>query len=438
MNSKFKMLLTVSLMVFMMGANLSYTEDERGFFYGSIDLALISDAEARRGGGFRGGGSRGFKSYSRPKARPSPSKTRKPNKTVNRKSTKKATTNSRPKTRFASSTQRASSERSSKALYAKTKAKFKKPTTTATTASSKTVPTVSNKMTQNASRNDSRTYYSRRDSYYSGYSTPTYVYAGQSSYGMWDSIFLYSMMSNSSFGYHHSNNAGYSEWRREANELSQTNADLKKQLDAMDAKIAGIDPKTKVDPNFLPKGVDADIPLATQVLEDMKPEMRICTGQSDGTYKTVGKIYSNIATNLNVTVVETNGSIDNLEKINSGVCDVALVQRDAYWVYLDKHPKAKLPVERVSSPYDEYVHMVCNTGNDVEEVDDLTSSNTLYVGIEGSGSEVTWNNFVAENDAYASVNVVKATNLEARMKITSEKDSCALYVGALGAPVQFS
>lgn len=440
----------IALMVLMSGANVTYKPDQRGFWYGSLDFDLISEVEARRGGGFRGGGSRGFRSYSKPRSKPSSSKsskrknnysnnnrkTAKPTAKSQVKSTPKKTQTVKPRTRFVNNTQRASSERKARASYSQTKAKFKKPVGQPSsfskgTSSSKAYS--NNKLAQSARNNDSRTYYSRRDSYYSGWNTPTYIYAGQPSYGLWDAMFLWHMMSTPTFGYHHANDSGYTQWRQEANELAKTNEDLKKQLAEMDKKIAAIDPNTKVDPNFLPKGVDSDIALSPDVMEAFKPEFRVCTGQVDGTYKSVGNLYSNIATNLNVKVVETKGSIENLQKINSGECDAALVQRDAYWVYIDQNPKAQLPVERISSPYKEYVHMVCNTGNSVEEVEDLTASNVLYVGLEGSGSEVTWNNFVAENSDYSKVKVVRADNVETRQKVKANKNACALYVGALGS-----
>lgn len=447
---KSKMFMIITAIVMMAGFDVQYKPDSSGIWGTSLDFSFIQEADAKRGG-FRGGGSRGFRSYSKPK-RSSPPKSKSRNKNKN-KSTKndkkivktsqnsntKSTTKAKPRTRFVNNTQRAVSERNSKKAYSQAAKKFQKPPVakpTFTNVSSAKSATKNSKILSKARQNDSRTYYSRRDNYYSGWNAPTYVYAGAPSYGFWDAMFLWHMMSTPTFGYHHSNNEDYKAWRAEAEQLAESNKELQAKLDKMDAeiaKIANTTPKVEVDPNYLPSNVPADIALSPVVMESFKPSMKICTGLPDGTYQTVVNMYKAVVTNIDISVVGTFGSLDNLKRVTSGQCDAALVQRDAYWVYIDENPESKLPLERVNSPYREYVHMVCNVNSGVGDVRDLTNANTLYVGPNGSGSSVTWNNFVAENEKYSGVKVVQTSNDDARQRVSSEEKSCSLYVGSLAS-----
>lgn len=120
-----------------------------------------------------------------------------------------------------------------------------------------------------------QTYTYRRDVYYTRvhYVPASYVYYGPSYYGMWDTVFLYSMLGTMdyNFYYHHQNDPDVQRWRAEANLQAEKNADLKAQLAAADQKIAAMKGQP-VDPNYVPKDVDPDLMLSKVALDQASPE----------------------------------------------------------------------------------------------------------------------------------------------------------------------
>jgi TRAP-type uncharacterized transport system substrate-binding protein len=46
---------------------------------------------------------------------------------------------------------------------------------------------------------------------------------------------------------------------------------------------------------------------------------------------------------LNVAIVTTQGSLDNLARLEKGECDAAIVQNDAYGVYRKQTPNRRWP-----------------------------------------------------------------------------------------------
>lgn len=195
----------------------------------------------------------------------------------------------------------------------------------------------------------------------------------------------------------------------------------------------------KVDPNYLPKGVDADIALSQEALNSQKPMFKVCVGSESGAYF---RIASNIMVPgqnvVNMVPVVTSGSREVIEKVSNGECDGGFVQGDSYWNYVEHHQTANLPFARVFTPFKEAIHLVCNASSSVDEIDDLSSKNQVYFPSK-SGAAETWTNIVAENDEYAKIpsslnnaSLVVNSNEEAMLKVNQGKDACAVYVAVPG------
>lgn len=341
--------------------------------------------------------------------------------------------------------------RQAKSALKTQRAKFKKPTSSASTGSGKATPASykksygSNKSYRRAASYDRSTYYSRRNQYYGGYSAPGYVYYGSPSYGMWDTIFLYSMLSSmshnshaSSFAYNRQNDADYRTWRREADKLSQDNAELRAQLAQMDAGSAKLK-GTPVNGDYIPDGIDADIMMSQEVLASQKPTMRICVGSKNGTYfrVTAGVLMQGI-NSVNIVPVTTAGTGEILDNIANGKCDAGFVQGDGYWNYVETKKTDVLPFERVSSPYKEAVHLICNAKG-ADSIGDLSAKNKVWFPAK-SGAAETWKNFIGEDSDYGKIQTVinnpsmaVGSYEEAVLKASQDKNSCAMYVGAPGA-----
>jgi len=118
------------------------------------------------------------------------------------------------------------------------------------------------------------TYYDRRNSYYSTHYShpPQYVYNHQSSFGMWDAMFLWMLLGNNSHGsehiYHHQNDPGVQEWMAAAKEEAKENAELKAKLEKMEKDIEDMKSKgVKVDETYIPEDIDPDIAFNPDFVE---------------------------------------------------------------------------------------------------------------------------------------------------------------------------
>ena len=334
--------------------------------------------------------------------------------------------------------------RNAKAALKSQRAKFKKASTKTSSAQVKADTTKyrSNKAYASARNANPSTYHTRRNSYYAGYTAPSYVYYGAPSYGMWDTIFLYSMLSSMNnnnnagqFAHNYANDADYQAWRREAETLAQDNAELRAQLaqlDAQSAKLAG----TPIVDGYVPAGVDADIMLSQEALISMKPTMTVCVGSQSGAYfRVVAGIMAPGSNSVNMVAVTTSGTPEILANLANGTCDAGFTQGDGYWNYVEANNTIDLPFERVFTPFKEAVHMVCNEDGPTT-IADLGSSNRVWFP-PTSGAAETWKNFVGESDKYNKVNTglndssMKVSSYEeALLKVSADKNSCAMYVAA--------
>jgi len=285
---------------------------------------------------------------------------------------------------------------------------------------------------------DPGTYYDRRTRYYGGYEPPVYVYNNPSSFGVWDTIFLYHIMNDNNhsgqFAYNHQNDPDYQAWREQANILAKDNAELRKQLADMDAgaaKLAG----TPINPSYLPEGVDADVALSSGAREASLPTFKVCVGYASGTYykATAGTIAPALDL-VNTVVVTTQGSAQEIEMLANGECDAAFVQADAYWNYVEDHQTTKLPFSRLMTPYRETVHLLCREDGP-SELSELTAENKVWFP-KGSGAAVTWRNFIGENEDYAKVqtpltnDAMNPTDYQASaFEVAMDPKSCMMYVG---------
>jgi hypothetical protein len=121
-------------------------------------------------------------------------------------------------------------------------------------------------------------YRADRDRYYSGmgWRAPSYAYMSYPSFGFWDGMFLWMLLSHTgghSFYYNNQNDPGVQAWRQEAEKLSQSNADLKKQLGDMDAKIDQMRKDgVPVKPGQIPEGLDSSMALAADKVVSESPQ----------------------------------------------------------------------------------------------------------------------------------------------------------------------
>jgi hypothetical protein len=134
-------------------------------------------------------------------------------------------------------------------------------------------------LNQNKSFGSYQEYNGYRDNYYAGrgWSAPGYAFNSFSSFGMWDAMFMWFMISNltSGAGFFHNNqnDPGVQAFRQEAQKLSESNADLKKQVAELNAKLDQMNKDgVPVDPNAVPKDVDPNVMLAQPKIVEAKAQ----------------------------------------------------------------------------------------------------------------------------------------------------------------------
>jgi len=94
--------------------------------------------------------------------------------------------------------------------------------------------------------------------------SPSYYNSGPRSFGVWDGLFLWSLLSNlgrsgsGEWFSNHRDDPGYQQWRAEAERQAQTNTELRGRLDQLDKQLADKQGAVK-DPNYLPPDVPANV-----------------------------------------------------------------------------------------------------------------------------------------------------------------------------------
>ncbi len=269
------------------------------------------------------------------------------------------------------------------------------------------------------------------------------MYSSRPSFGMWDAMFLWMMLDNigsnrnaAQFAYNHGNDQGYKEWRAEADKLAADNAELKAKLEKLDKETANM--SGSKDPSYLPSNTPADVALAAEALAakaDQAPVLRVATGSKSGNYYYFGTLLQQGEVGIDVKLINTAGSFDNLKLLHTGNADAGLVQSDAFIIYNKLYPKSKLVSEQAAL-YPEAIQMIANRGAGVSSVTDLDpDKHVLYIGPKGSGTAMTWEGLCREDPSYAKIPVEYMDYDAALEHVTSTKNAVMMFVSGLRSPL---
>lgn len=115
----------------------------------------------------------------------------------------------------------------------------------------------------------------------------------------------------------------------------------------------------------------------------------VTTGDKTGTYYKVGNNLTGLLGSG--TVMESKGSIMNIDRLLAGEADVAMIQVDALAWKAGKDASINNTIEVLGPLYQECVYIAVNKDGKVRNEDDLQKAGvTIAVGKQGSGSAVTW------------------------------------------------
>lgn len=175
----------------------------------------------------------------------------------------------------------------------------------------------------------------------------------------------------------------------------------------------------------------------TAVSAHAAEKLHLCTAAQNGNYYFAGaQIAQQARGTLDVDVLETRGSMENLERIEKGECDGAIVQSDAFTAYQRQYPKSILKLERSAALYNELVHLLCNRARGITKITKLTGKDVVAVGKNGAGSAVTWDGFVtADAKTYKPVQTAPIDGERALAKVADGTDvQCMLFTAGLNTP----
>ena len=175
-----------------------------------------------------------------------------------------------------------------------------------------------------------------------------------------------------------------------------------------------------------------------------EPTVRLCAGASDGNYFAAGREIARMSgKSLTIQVVETEGTIDNLDRTlnveasSSQACDALIGQPDGPVYIARRSPGAAKALRQVGELHREYLHVLCSKVSGVDDLGDLSGNSkySLAVGKEGSGAWLIWQNILAEDDSYSKVPISTEGGIVALSAVASDITSCMLVPAGLGSGV---
>lgn len=163
------------------------------------------------------------------------------------------------------------------------------------------------------------------------------------------------------------------------------------------------------------------------------PTLKLCTGVGGNSYHKAGVTLSKaLKGKVSVEVIETKGSWDNLEGIDSRPrrCDAIIAQDDAYTLYQFERPDSTLTMERITTLYPESIHILCNREAGIEDVRQLRPDrHRILIPAFGTGTYITWKLFTRLNPFYNRIPYAEASTDEALLKVVDGvKAQCVVMV----------
>ncbi|MGN7611772.1 hypothetical protein ACQZV8_06775 [Magnetococcales bacterium HHB-1] len=243
--------------------------------------------------------------------------------------------------------------------------------------------------------------------------------------------------------YHHWEDPSVIEWRAQMEEQAKNNPELKARLESMEMQIAAMQATGLArDSNFTHKDVPPHLLYAkteenpAETKKAGPPKLRLCTARAGNYYDQFGQAMSQAMNSVQVDVIHTQGTFDNLKRINKS-CDAALVQRNGYVPFAKENAGLPFAFERVGSMFSEVAHLICSEQSGVDSEDDLESDKyTVNVGSLLSGTNLLWQD-LTKHDTDFQATRVDHSNLTPnllKLKMKNNDISCAVHVSALRSP----
>ena len=162
--------------------------------------------------------------------------------------------------------------------------------------------------------------------------------------------------------------------------------------------------------------------------------MRLCTGSPGKTYLQVGEKLAELAPKLTagglqIEVVPTAGSIENLNKTLAGECDGFIAQGDAVAFFTQKvDPRAADEIQILGELYKELALLLCRRGTGIDDLDEV-GEQTLAAGSMGTGSLATLLTLQRiDADSYGKIKVLPTNGFEGALAVVDSQTECLFDV----------
>lgn len=158
--------------------------------------------------------------------------------------------------------------------------------------------------------------------------------------------------------------------------------------------------------------------------------IKIGTGKENGVYNSVaGKfLQQQLGPKVPSELIQSNGSLDNIDRLKSGEIDLAFCQFDA----LISNSGVVSDFIIIKRLYPEYIHLIVNQ-NSKKSIKDFDLKKTKFaIGPDGSGTWVTWKGMCSADKSYADIATVPLGGARALSALESRDVDGVLLVGGLG------
>jgi TRAP transporter TAXI family solute receptor len=290
---------------------------------------------------------------------------------------------------------------------------------------------------------DYKTYAGSRDGFFrnQGFQPPAFAFGGASSFGLFNTVFLFWMLDHmrdknvAAMAYNHQDDPGFQKWRQEVEELAKNDTELKSKLAEMDKQVKSMQGTPK-DPSYLPPGVPPEAVLSAAALASKQPEkpvVRVATGAKGGWYAKVGELLQKTADGIQVQVVPSEGSLENIKLLVGDKADIAVVQSDVLAMMGKDSAGTKLLSEQTTL-YPEYVQLIANRGGGIETLKDLDPRrHVIYIGPKGSGTSLTWQGLCEANRRYQKIPTRYGDYASALTEVENNPKAVMMFVGGLNS-----
>ena len=171
--------------------------------------------------------------------------------------------------------------------------------------------------------------------------------------------------------------------------------------------------------------------------QNKKPLLRLCTAQAGNNYYNAGlRIAKALTAAIDVKVIETKGSWENLETMSSSRprCDAILAQDDAVALHRFQNEESKLAMDRMTSLFEEKTHLLCNRKVSANKLSEIKPGDvSIFTNEYGSGSYITWHVMSKLNPRYRAHNPAEKGLDEALLTLLdNQTPACLFYVSRQG------